>query len=60
VAAVREASGGVFNESPPFMCLICSDDYPVELQCALPCGKPQCQDACVGLLLLLLLLLLLC
>jgi len=58
VAAVLTASGGLgFNEAPPFTCLICCDEYPVELRCALPCDIPQCHDACVNLLLLLLLLL---
>ena len=55
VAAVRTATG--IHEAPPFLCLICCDEYPVELRCALPCDKPQCHDACVDLLLPLLLLL---
>lgn len=45
VAAVDTAISGVFKDAPPFMCIICSDDFPVELRCALPCNSPTCTDA---------------
>jgi hypothetical protein len=44
VAAVDSALSGVFNEPPPFMCVICSDDFPIELRCQLPCSHPTCSD----------------
>ncbi len=42
-AAVAAVSG-VFIAPPPFGCVICSDDYPIELRCALPCNKQTCSD----------------
>jgi hypothetical protein len=48
VAAVDSALAGVFKaQPPPFTCSICSDELPVEMRCALPCGKQLCADMCV-------------
>ncbi len=48
VAAVVDSIAAVFKEQQPFTCLICSDDFPVELRCSLPCTSPACSSMCVG------------
>ena len=47
VAAAVDSLAGVFKQQQPFACLICGEDFPVELRCDLPCAAPTCASMCV-------------
>jgi hypothetical protein len=48
VTAAVHAFAGAFQQQQPFPCLICGDDFPVELRCDLPCASPACASMCVA------------
>lgn len=48
VTAAAHSLAGAFKQQQPFPCLICGDDFPVELRCDLPCASPACASMCVA------------